>query len=34
MGDGIKVETTFIPGKTLNISGFIPELLSIHGIKV
>jgi hypothetical protein len=34
MGDGIKVVLTFIPEETLNILGFIPELLSIHGIKV
>jgi hypothetical protein len=34
MGDGIKVVLTFIPEETLNILGFIPELLSIHRIKV
>jgi hypothetical protein len=34
MGDGIKVVLTFIPEETLNILGFILELLSIHGIKV
>jgi hypothetical protein len=33
MGDGIKVVLTFIPEETLNILGFIPELLQAYGAR-